>query len=231
MKNMLMLILAIGSLNLAAQEEHIVFRAGGAMAAQSPELFRIDRFSSSKHAIAAPYCALEFQYPLKFSFGYALGLQYLVKGFKTSYQFFDPGFSASTSYRYELRYLELPLQFKYQPAEWSIRAGIIFSWLISNSFDFEESDQSATVYSHVRYATAFHARYRKFDAGISLGITRRISPYFELELHIERGFIKPDTWTAEEIIFQEAGLVGLRYYFLKQSAFPADRREISSLEH
>lgn len=225
MRILIIYILILGRLTCFGQNRifsNISFRMGYSQSSQSPMLYRPDQVSYWYRNIHAPYFALNYSDSLNRKLGYSLGLQFCAKGFQTHYEFDYSPTHLYVKYRYSLYYLELPVNLIFNFKSFKINTGLVASYLFDSTEDFYHSYVDKYYVNDYIFSDQNLSRFNRLDLGITLGILKKINQHVDLELTFQRGLIVPDKWTAGEINYQETGLIGIRYYFLKKSTYLTD---------
>ncbi len=205
--------------------QHLAFRTGYSQSTQSPDWYRPDQLGAWRNNIHAAYFGADYRLRICHKYLLTLGPQVTQKGYKMAYSFYDPAFSTVDSYMYTFSYLDIPVNFIYKPGNWSFILGAFGSYLLHSDYRFEHIDLyyiNMYVISQKRGNpnTVFYNRY---DFGINLGISRRITDYLDVEFNLLRGLTLPDKLPTGEIRYQESFLFGLKYYFLKNSHYPVGK--------
>ncbi len=221
MKHTWFILAVITCLNTSAQKclDNFSFRTGYSQAAQMKEQVGFKNITYWRNNIHSVYFGMDYSHPLTKKWYCSLGFQFCQKGFKTKYQAGDGTIHFDVKYQFILNYVELPLMFSYKIDQTKINVGLVSSYLINDSYRFTETDQAPNYYSSFKYATETPHRFKHFDIGINLGLTKTINQHFDIEFNYQRGFIKPDQWMTGEINYQQTFLLGIKYYFLKKSQY------------
>jgi hypothetical protein len=175
-------------------------------------------FSETRRWGARGVHSLFFNTEIEYSFGnigLSSGLQYIEKGFNTSYSSYSQFITEHISYQYRLHYLEVPINLKIKKR---LIVGIIGSFLFDDDFryTFKQTVTSSGTVRRYQYEVAsqfpFHERYKQFDLGINLGYNLRLTNDLSCEINIQKHFVNIDNWNSVDLRYNLCFLVGLRYY-------------------
>jgi hypothetical protein len=204
--------------------ERISFSTGYSQSAQSPSLLRADQVSSWAHNIHSIYFGLGYSQKINRNWAWEIGLRTCEKGYQVSYA--SRGYFANVyiNYQYHLHYLEMPLLFVYSKQHFRLRIGASPSYLLASDYKFEQTLTNSIYFYQLKFATPDNG-HKKLDLSLSLGLGFKLNDFFELEFSVQRGLVYVDNYQTSEIKYQETGLLGFRYLFLKSGHYLIDRRE------
>lgn len=169
--------------------------------------------------ILSPYIYVEYAQPIGKN-ELLLGLQIIQKGFKTNLK--SPSsltFEYEESYEYLLNYIELPISYKFNFNSYSITTGGYISYLYDDTYSYNNTSLvKSTPYD---YDMSFHSsqfdypeRYQSWDGGISLGISKKITPDLTVDFTYQKGLVKVENWVSVDLAYNISFLLGLKYKFL-----------------
>jgi hypothetical protein len=207
--------------------ENIAFRVGYSQSTQSPDWYRPDQVAAWRNNIHSVYFGADYTQRICHKYALTFGPQVTQKGYKMAYSFYDPAFSTIDSYMYSFTYLDFPVNFIYKPGNWGFILGAFGSYLLHSDYRSEHIEMYYTNLYVISYKrgnpnTVFYNRY---DLGINIGISRKLTDYLDVEFNFLRGLTLPDKLPTGEIRYQESFLFGIKYYFLKNSRYLVGRTE------
>lgn len=157
----------------------------------------------------------------------AIGLQLLEKGFVYEVNNVGSGSPTvfSTRYQYNLLYGELPINAIFKLRKFSLTVGGIASYLMKANYFKKDititnrPNQLPAVYDTQYFGEYPFDRFRKWDWGVNLGLSYRISQDFEFECNLQKHFIRVDHYAPQtgyaDVMYNQCYLFGVRYYFLE----------------
>ncbi len=220
----LLLIGFIGAAQAQSGWQNLAVQIGYSQSAQSPMLLRIDQVTYWAHNIHSIYFGAEYRDSLNHKWGWTIGIHTCEKGYKTSFSSNGSLSNIDLSYQYSLRCLEMPICATFNLGAFQLKGGLFATYLLGSNYMLTETDQNSILYLQNRFVSPDNFHYNKWDFGVILGIVRRITSHFDIELNVERGFLFLDKSKGDEIKYQETGLLGIRYFFLKPSRYLSDAR-------
>lgn len=228
MKKKCIVIFLIGCLNASAQKhlDNLSFKLGYSQAAQMAEPLGITNITYWRNNIHSAYFGIDFSSSFKKKWSYSIGLQFCEKGYKTKYKNINGSVSFDVRYQFTLNYIECPLIISYKIKRTKINIGVVSSFLMDNNFRFVQTEQTPYTYFSYKYSTSNPDRFKRFDIGLNLGFTKTINNNFDIEFNYQRHFIKPDKWMKYEINYQQTFLLGIKYYFLRNSTYYQEKKII-----
>jgi hypothetical protein len=225
MNKFLLTLFLIGFIGLVQAQsgwQNLAIQVGYSQSAQSPSLFRADQVTAWAHNIHSIYFGAEYADSINRHWGWSIGIHTCEKGYKTQFSSTGSLSNIYLSYQYSLRCLELPICATFNLGGFQIKGGLFTTYLFGSNYMLSETDQNSTLYLQNKFVATDNSHYNKWDFGIHLGIVRRINSHFDIELNVERGFLFLDKSKGDEIKYQETGLIGIRYFFLKPSKYLTD---------
>ncbi|MFI5148860.1 MAG: outer membrane beta-barrel protein [Bacteroidia bacterium] len=206
--------------------DRFAIRIGYSQSTQSPEWYRPDQVCAWRNNVHALYFGVDYEQPLRKRLKLSFCPQLVQKGYRMDYSFIDPAISSEDSYLYTLTWIDIPINLSFEKNKWKFRTGIFGSYLLHSDFRFEHKE---IFYTNAYIITFKSANpdinsYNRFDYGINLGVSRKLTDYLDLEFNFTRGLSLPDKFPYGEIRYQESFLFGFKYYFLKPVKYPVGRK-------
>lgn len=170
--------------------------------------------------IGSPFLCIEYAQPIKTN-ELTFGIQIIQKGFKTNLKPpSSPSFEYEQSYQYLLDYIEMPINYRHHYDKYSLSLGIIASYLYDDTYRFSESqilkNLNPPKYNNISFASQYPhpERYREWDFGINLGVSRKLTNSLDLEFTYQKHLIRVDKRVTADLAYNVCFLIGFRYRFL-----------------
>jgi hypothetical protein len=169
--------------------------------------------------LASPYLYIEYAQPLKHN-ELTIGIQIIEKGFNTSIKSPpSPTFEFEEAYQYRLSYIELPVQYRFTAHKYQFSCGAYASFLYDDTYRYNNTSViKANPPSYNSFITAMQyphpERFKSYDAGIRLGVSRMLLPSLFIDLSYQKGLVDADNRNSVDLRYNTSFLLGLKYKFL-----------------
>lgn len=178
------------------------------------------------HNIVAPFINLQYSWKLSEKAEISAAIQQVEKGFifKSAHVKSGTATSYSTEYQYRLGYVEMSINFTFHVKRFGGMIGWIPSYLYEANYRYKDvtnvnqTGKPAKVFVSSYNGVYPFSRFRTWDMGINLGLKYKLNDYFEVELNVQKHFLRTDMRAPQtgyaDIMYNQSYLLGLRYSFL-----------------
>lgn len=196
------------------------FKVGIANSTQSKDLFILTKIRPFEKSIQGVFVNLEYAIPVKKNL-ISFGFQLIEKGFKTIIYLDSKNYKEETEYQNSLSYFEFPINYVLINKRYNIIAGLLFSYMYENNYRIKETGISYGSPNIVIITNGsidydkVNDRYKKYDLGINIGLSKKIIKNIALELNLQKHFIRIDKHNYDsDLLYNMCFLFGIKHSFL-----------------